>query len=52
MCEEGYNVGSRKQRMVMRRNMNMARVGPPHHQWLVIIRELSFFLSIILFSLF
>ena len=44
MCEEGCNVGrSRRERMIMRRK-NMARVGPPHHQWLVIIRELSFIL--------
>ena len=41
--EEGCNV-DRRERMIMRRNM--ARVGPPHHQWLVIIRELSFLLLI------
>ena len=39
MDEEGCNV-DRRERMIMRKNM--ARVGPPHHQWLVIIRELSF----------
>ena len=49
MGEEGCKV-DRRERMIMR--MNIARVGrPPHHQWLVIIRELSFFFSLVLIFL-
>ena len=47
MGEEGYNVDSRGRELIMSRNI--ARVGPPHHQWLVIIGEPSFFLQLLFF---
>ena len=47
MGEEECNVDSRGKELIMSRNI--ARVGPPHHQWLVIIGEPSFFLQLIFF---